>query len=259
MNIGVLVPNPTLLQRWQMDSLNSLLKIPSVQLRLLVVDTRPPSERAPSLGRTGGVLWRTYFNRRVIRCSVAYQPVRADHLWRNVPVLIPSVRRIGKWAECFSANDIAKIEALDLNFLVRFGFGILRGDILNVAQEGIWSYHLGNPYGYRGGPPGFWEVVDGVPESTFILQRLTEKLDSGVILQQGVVPTVQTSYLKQLDKIAFSAVPLLAHTARERLDPSSTDAPMPDECDSKTIIRHAPNNFEFASFVTKLFVRRRFT
>ena len=70
--------------------------------------------------------------------------------------------------------------------LIRLGFRILRGGILTAAPHGVWSYHHeGDNDRYRGGPPGFWEVMEGTPVAGTILQRLTEALDGGHALYRS--------------------------------------------------------------------------
>jgi hypothetical protein len=77
-----------------------------------------------------------------------------------------------------------------LDVLLRFGFNIIRGDILTSARCGVWSYHHGDNEWYRGGPSHFWEIYEGNPCSGVVLQLLTEELDNGVILDKAVAATV---------------------------------------------------------------------
>lgn len=85
----------------------------------------------------------------------------------------------------FPEAALEAIRAADLDVLVRFGFNILKGDILTAARYGIWSYHHGDNDLYRGAPPYFWEMVEGSPRSGAILQILSEKLDAGLVLAKG--------------------------------------------------------------------------
>ncbi len=78
---------------------------------------------------------------------------------------------------------------MDLDVLLRFGFNILRGDILTAAKYGVWSYHHGDNEYYRGGPACFWEVYESNPRSGVILQVLTEELDAGKVLCKGLFAT----------------------------------------------------------------------
>jgi hypothetical protein len=82
----------------------------------------------------------------------------------------------------FPPDAIAALRSHDLDVILRFGFNILRGEVLTSARYGIWSFHHGDNEFYRGGPPLFWEVVEDNPCSGVILQVLTEKLDDGLIL-----------------------------------------------------------------------------
>ena len=94
-----------------------------------------------------------------------------------------------KWVHRFPPEAIAKIRSKELDVLLRFGFNILRGDILSCAKYGMWSYHHGDNDYYRGGQAYFWEVYEQNPISGVILQVLTEELDAGHVLAKGFFAT----------------------------------------------------------------------
>lgn len=104
-------------------------------------------------------------------------------------------------SEYFSPADIEKIRSYNLDFILRFGFNIIRGDILSVAKYGIWSFHHDDERKYRGGPPCFWEIYFKDHVTASILQRLTEKLDNGIILKKGYLRTVKNSYSQNLNQM----------------------------------------------------------
>jgi hypothetical protein len=85
----------------------------------------------------------------------------------------------------FPSEAIDRIRSMDLDVLIRFGFNILRGEVLEAARYGVWSYHHGDNEFYRGGPPCFWELVEGNPITGAMLQVLTEDLDAGRVLIKG--------------------------------------------------------------------------
>ena len=89
----------------------------------------------------------------------------------------------------FPPEAIEAVRAHDLDVILRFGFNILRGDVLTTARYGVWSFHHGDNDSYRGGPALFWEVVEDNPCSGVILQVLTEKLDDGLVLCKSLFAT----------------------------------------------------------------------
>jgi hypothetical protein len=89
----------------------------------------------------------------------------------------------------FPADAMDAIRSYDLDILLRFGFKIIRGEILQVPRYGIWSYHHGDNDYYRGGPAHYWELVERNLLSGVMLQILTEALDAGTILCKGLAPT----------------------------------------------------------------------
>ena len=115
----------------------------------------------------------------------------------------------------FSDEDVASIEAHELDVLVRFGFKILRGPILEAAKYGIWSYHHGDNDQYRGGPAGFWEVFENNPRTGVILQSLTESLDGGRVLGKTEIRTAENSATLNATRIHLAGIRLFEDAIAE--------------------------------------------
>ncbi|HLZ41139.1 MAG TPA: hypothetical protein VKQ11_09265 [Candidatus Sulfotelmatobacter sp.] len=97
----------------------------------------------------------------------------------------------------FPAEAIEHIRAKNLDVLIRFGFNIIKGDILSAARYGVWSYHHGDNEFYRGGPPQFWELYEHNPLCGVMLQVLTEELDAGLVLCKSLFATRPTISVSQ--------------------------------------------------------------
>ena len=93
----------------------------------------------------------------------------------------------------YEDRELDKIKNLKLDVLIRSqGNSILHGKILSLCKYGVLSFHHGDTSHYRGGPRGFWEVFENNEVSSYIIQRLTEKIDNGVILLKGDILTSST-------------------------------------------------------------------
>ena len=157
----------------------------------------------------------------------------------------------GRYSEHFAPEAIETIRSYDLDVLLRFGFGILRGEILDVPRYGVWSFHHDDDRVIRGGPPSFWEVYDGQPTTGVLLQRLTDRLDAGISLERAVFRTVQHSYPRNRDESALGAAVLPAKVARavrngwlDPNEPSPAVDPLPP-------IRRNPTNGQMLTFVAR--------
>jgi methionyl-tRNA formyltransferase len=90
----------------------------------------------------------------------------------------------------FFARGHRRIRAHQLDFILKFAYGIIRGEVFSAARYGIWSYHHDDEEKYRGGPPWFWEILQGDPVTGAMLQWINTTLDGGVVLEKKVyVPT----------------------------------------------------------------------
>ncbi|MGA2038488.1 MAG: hypothetical protein ABSH42_04360 [Bryobacteraceae bacterium] len=115
----------------------------------------------------------------VVDCSARLEQVAS--------MTVTPIRK--RFVHRFPADAIELIREKHLDVLIRFGFNILRGEILTAARCGVWSYHHGDGDYYRGGPSHFWEVYEGNPISGAMLQVLTEELDAGKVLYKGLFAT----------------------------------------------------------------------
>ena len=99
-----------------------------------------------------------------------------------------------KFSDRFHKNDIDKIKKHDVDVFLRFGFRILRGQVLKgISNYGIWSFHHADYKVNRGGPAGFWEYLKEIGYTGITLQILNEELDNGYILDQSFSCTNSTS------------------------------------------------------------------
>ena len=228
------------LRAWQARCLDAILEVPGTELAALILDARgAPSggslARLSRLASSRNRLWNAYNNLFVAHRSRALQTVDWSDRLAAVPALSVTVERRGKFSEYFPEAALARIAELQLDFALRFAFGIIRGQILDIPRFGVWSFHHGDEERYRGGPPCFWEVQDATSVTGAVLQRLTDRLDAGVILQRGWFRTTMHSYVRTTDDVHFGSAPWPAKVCRDLRDgaadyldaaPSSSTAPI---------------------------------
>jgi hypothetical protein len=200
LRLGVLVDGFRL-PRALRHVLTDIVSSDFVRLELLVVNrqTPPPSRRRfrylhPLLSSRSRrlLLYHTYtrLDERNALNPNPLEEVDCTEILETIPRLdvAPLTRR---FVHRFPPEAIAAVRACDLDVLLRFGFNILRGDILTTARYGIWSFHHGDNEFYRGGPALFWELVEDNPCSGVVLQLLTERLDDGLVLCKSLFSTMR--------------------------------------------------------------------
>lgn len=85
----------------------------------------------------------------------------------------------GPWSELPSQTVAELRERCDV--VVRYGFGLIRGEILTATEYGVLSFHPADIRQYRGlGAPQAW--LDGRDRIGLTLQRLNENVDGGEIV-----------------------------------------------------------------------------
>jgi hypothetical protein len=184
---------------WFAEMMGEIAASDYAEIRLVIVNgATPQAAKQPAaeglLGRVrrlgSTVTWKA--SKFVYDCFIdkqqqlpdAQAPVSIRDLLVDVPTLFVEPEQ-SRWSDVFPDSALEDIHSHDLDVLIRGGFRILRGGILGAARHGVWSYHHGDNRVNRGGPPGFWESLEGWPETGSVLQILTEDLDNGRILYRS--------------------------------------------------------------------------
>jgi hypothetical protein len=194
LRIGLLL-DALVVPAWVWRIVDEIQRSEFAEVTVLITAVRRPRPRLPlwqRISRSGnGLVYRMYtrLDRFVAhgKCN-AFDPRDLQPLVDAVPVewVTPDEER---FSDRFPPDTLDRLRAYDLDVALRFGFRILRGDVLRIARHGVWSFHHGDGDVNRGGPAGFWEVMEGSPITGSILQMLTEELDGGPVLYRSFAPT----------------------------------------------------------------------
>ena len=255
-NVGVLCDGISF-QRWQAEAMRELAKVPGVSVSALIVNDRPPAAQRTFMQRVLHFPWgmALYLRYRRQHFKVpAMEAVDMSAELAGVPRLNCRIDQRGH-SQYFTPRDLEKIAALRCDVLLRFGFNILRGEVLDIPRFGVWSFHHGDELKYRGGPAGFWELMKGDPITGAILQRLTDRLDGGVVLRKGWFKTIDHSLRTSVDTVLRHSAIWPAQVCRELLagDTRSIDA---TPSDTRADVHRYPGNFTFLRFLWKQAVNK---
>ncbi|THE65008.1 methionyl-tRNA formyltransferase [Salinadaptatus halalkaliphilus] len=161
------------------------------------------------------------------------QPLWHRHSLENVDVLadvdrLPCEPRTdGNWSEL--PDTVVATVADRCDVVVRFGFGLVRGEILTAPEYGVLSFHPADIRRYRGmGPPVIFH--DGRPRASSTLQRLDESIDGGEIVADDEVCLEDCATLWDVfDRLATLQIRLLTDGVLALRDPAFEPTTVPDE------------------------------
>lgn len=194
LRIGLLIDS-FVQRKWIHQVVGEIQSSDFAEIYLVIKNETPPK---PSRGRLQSywqnrqhllyALYEKIDQRRVKVEPDAFEPVDLQPLLGDCPV-VPVTPEMKKFSDWFPEDSLRQIREFDLDVALSFGFRILKGEALNIARHGVWSFHHGDNQVNRGGPAGFWEVMDGEPVTGSVLQVLTEDLDNGRIIYRSWSPT----------------------------------------------------------------------
>ena len=199
LRIGIML-NSFTVEAWQAKILNDLVSAPYLEVSLIIINRAPkvaePSSRLGLRDKWPTLLYRLYhqIDRKLHQAEEKNAFANADVLkllsGSNLIEVMPIQK---KYVDRFEESDIEQIKSAKLDVILRFGFRVIKGDILNCAKYGVWSFHHGDSRYFRGGPPLFWEISERNPVSGTTLQILNESLDGGRVLYRSRSATNFTS------------------------------------------------------------------
>ncbi|NVJ47560.1 MAG: hypothetical protein HWE07_10545 [Cytophagia bacterium] len=198
---------------WVWEAVFQIKQTKNAKLVLAVINQSPKSsgKKSPFLYR----LYRWVDRKLFLKHPDAFSKKNLHSIpgW-NLPEL--TIQPIQKtYSDYFNTDTLSQIRAHNPDVLIRFGFRILRGEILNLAPLGVWSFHHGDPQAYRGGPPCFWEVMKQEEVTGVVLQRLNEKLDEGAVLYRSWVQTDPLSVQRNANKVFWTSSYFIARVLNQ--------------------------------------------
>ena len=233
LRIGLLL-NGTELVAWAYRMIEIIKDSDYAEISLIVENTLPAEKRRLSLVSQiarkirSGQFWTTVIRltlttleRRLIGkpggLPNASKQVDGKDLLAGIEVIKVHPKRQG-FSDYIEGDELARIQAHNIDVFIRLGFRILRGDILRSARYGVWSYHHGDNRVNRGGPPGYWEVMESSPVTGTMLQVLTEDLDGGRVLYRSYSSTHDMSLADNKSNVQWKTLHFIPRKLKQLHD-----------------------------------------
>lgn len=208
-----LLSDHRVLARWQAAAVAEVVDAVDGSVDLIITNTSPKSKvrqalEAGAWGAFRGVqaAWWTLAGKPVPMEPI---PIRSTEWGADATVVgvAPQPDGVG-----YRLPDAAPLLS-NADIAIRFGFGIVLGEVLSAPTYGVMSYHHGDFRRYRGRPAGFWEFMNDEREVGITVQRLQETLDGGEILAEGSVSIDTAKSWGDVLTRLFAASPSLAGEA----------------------------------------------
>jgi hypothetical protein len=239
LKVAVLVGDEYI-QQWERNALASLVAEPDIEITHVVINDR---KNAPDHRWE----WMTFARN-------AFEQIREYPLWSLVgvarfltpapeykrPVHIDSIEGLSNAERLFctpqpvdgfwnTLPDETVDHIKNVDIVVRFGFGMIKGRILRAPKYGVLSYHPGDIRQYRGQPGGFWEFLNGEDEMGVTVQRLNETLDGGEIASFEIIDISGMNTWQDIKKQVYYTAENMLIPAVRTLTESDKTVEQPDQ------------------------------
>lgn len=194
LKIGILIKEFKALRNWELRIIKGVLEDDNLELSLLIKDGRKShsglKNKIVTAFKSKNVLGFVLFGLQTKIESKLFKiksKIDRDKILKTlleIPFVELKPQRKG-FLDIFSQNDSDLIKSHNLDIILRHEFGIIQGEILTAAKNGIWSFHHGDNSINRGSPAGFWELYLKQPVIGVTLQKLTSELDGGIVIDKG--------------------------------------------------------------------------
>ena len=213
--VGILYNEFHEFRNWELRIFKALIDSEWAEIVLMIQDGREVSlkNRLTKIVKGSNILGKIFFKiisnfeSIIFREKVIADKSKVLHFLGNLEKIDMYPQRKGS-VDFFEKEQCVGLKKYRLDILLRHGFNIIKGEMLNVPKNGIWSFHHADNEVNRGMPAGFWEIVLKQPVTGVTLQRLTPELDGGLVIDKGFYST-QHSFFKNNSFIFEKSVTLL--------------------------------------------------
>jgi hypothetical protein len=230
LRIGLLLDG-TELAAWEYRMIEIIKESDYAEISLIVQNTVPAEEQRPDLASklvskiVAGQFWSAVIRKSLIALEErlvnkpghlpnAVKTINGKELLAGVEVIKVNPTR-QQFSDYIEGDELASIQARDIDVFVRLGFRVLRGGILRSARYGVWSYHNGDNRVNRGGPVGYWEVMESSAETGSTLQIITEDLDGGSVLYRSYSSTNDMSLADNDSQVKWKSLHFIPRKLKE--------------------------------------------
>jgi methionyl-tRNA formyltransferase len=109
----------------------------------------------------------------------------------------------------------AALRRLGADVAISLDNAIIREETFGLPAHGTINVHHGAVPEYRGGPPVFWELLDGLENVGFTIHRIDAGIDTGPVLATGEVPIERRG---SLSATLAATIPRLHEASLDALD-----------------------------------------
>jgi hypothetical protein len=214
LRIGLLLDGPSL-ANWQLQIVKQLQASDRVKVVAAIINQTPPKPTKSFLlhlwQMRAKLIWKLHesIDKKLFKVQVdASTRHSIAELLSQIEVVYVTPKKT-KYCDYLLAIDFEKIKSLKLDVSIRFGFRIIKGEFLNIAKFGIWSFHHADNRVNRGGPPGYWELFSGIGTTGITLQILNADLDGGLVLSRSICGNQGISITRNRNNIFLRSVPMM--------------------------------------------------
>ena len=257
LNFGIMT-HGMVLSKWQNECIKHLQDSGIAEAKLIINDASVSDSKNSLLQKLKNYLNKHFvykISSRFLFKVPAFDNILVKDVLEDVSVINCKTLKKGKFSEYFYPEDIERIKSNNLDFILRFGFNIIKGDILKITKYGVWSYHHGNELKFRGGPAGFWEIYNTINTNGVVLHQLNNLIDAGVIINRSSFQTVSHSYSEHLNKLLTHSTDMPLQVCKRIIDGDESSF-QKEHSSTKAPMNRLPKNWQMIRFLFILFSNR---
>jgi Formyl transferase len=91
----------------------------------------------------------------------------------------------------------AELRDVEADLAISLDNALISEATFSLPPHGTINVHHGSVPEYRGGPPVFWELADGLDRVGFTVHRIDAGIDTGPVLAEGEVPVERRGTLSE--------------------------------------------------------------
>ncbi|MCK5468647.1 MAG: hypothetical protein KAI99_09060, partial [Cyclobacteriaceae bacterium] len=185
MKIGILINDLDCLLDWELRVINKIIEHKKLKLELIIRDGRKVDRNQSKLN-LGRILFeiQVFIEKKLLKNYIVSNKEKKINTSTKIKTIYVHPQRRGV-IDILTDEDANNIKKQKLDLIIKLGFDIIEGPVIDISKHGIWALNHSEDSIYPVNVAGFWEMALKQSAVCVTLEQLTANAETGLLIDKA--------------------------------------------------------------------------
>lgn len=185
MKIGILINDLDCLLDWELRVINKIIEHKKLKLELIIRDGRKVDRNQSKLN-LGRILFeiQVFIEKKLLKNYIVSNKEKKINTSTKIKTIYVHPQRRGV-IDILTDEDANNIKKQKLDLIIKLGFDIIEGPVIDISKHGIWALNHSEDSIYPVNVAGFWEMALRQSAVCVTLEQLTANAETGLLIDKA--------------------------------------------------------------------------